>query len=327
MKLCEENTSYHQYYPSIPILLIGFNRPILLAKRLRELSAIPNLTLIISIDGGAGKDIEFEMNRILHRLDKHQIIDSNVQIIRHSDNLGLAEHVTTAISHVLEKHESVIVIEDDIAISKNFYKNMVNGMIEMRNRNDIATVGGYSAIDIFRIFRIRNRFRETKYFSAWGWGITKEIWELYKLDISDGSLQEQLNNSIIWNSLSKKQKMYWINLFNKVENNSKLTWDIQMQFMCFKYELRNILPLKSLIVNEGFGDSTSTNTNEAKPWWMGRKSNNELIYLTTCRIVDYIYEELCDSIFMASDKTNFFIVKLTKQFSKIVRTLFKRLLL
>ena len=323
MKLCRERNSYEQYNIGIPILLIGFNRPNLIAKRLSELSAIPNLTLIISIDGGADKDIEIEMNHILHRLDKYKISESDVQVVRHNFNLGLAVHVTSAISKVLEKHQSVIVIEDDIAVSKNFYNNMVNGIKAIQTRTDIATVGGYSAIDISRIFKIQNRFRETKYFSAWGWGITNETWGLYKLDIKNGSLEEQLNDSNLWSSLSKKQKMYWINLFNKVEKNPKLTWDIQMQFMCFKYELRNFLPLKSLIVNEGFGYVTSTNTNEAKPWWMSKESSNEVIHSTTGKIINYIYEELCDSIFMASDKTNIIIVIFAKRLSKVARTLLK----
>lgn len=323
MRSFEERKNVTLSNSNIPVLLIGFNRPKLIAKRLRELSAVPNLSLIISIDGGAGKDIEIEMNQILQELDKYKIIDSNVQIIQHSLNMGLAEHVTKAIGNVLEKHESVIVIEDDISVSRNFYNNMVRGMLDAEIRNDIATVGGYSAIDVYGIFKVHNKFRETKYFNAWGWGIRNEIWRLYKLDISERPLEEQLSNSYLWKSLSEKQRMYWIKLFEKVEKNPKLTWDIQMQFMCFKYELRNFLPLKSLIINEGFGDNTSTNTKELKPWWMPRKSNNELIQDRAGRITNHIYEELCDSIFMASDKTNLLLIILAKRISKAVRTVLK----
>lgn len=323
MRLGKEQKSARQNNSDIPILLIGFNRPHLIAKRLNELSAFPNLTLIISIDGGAGKDIEIEMNRILQQLDKYKIIDSNVQIIQHSHNMGCAEHVTKAIGNVLEKHQSVIVIEDDISVSKNFYNNMVNGMFAVENRTDIATIGGYSAIDIFSIFKVQNKFRETKYFNPWGWGIRNEIWKLYKLDISDGPLEEQLNDSYSWKSLSEKQRIYWIKLFKKVEKNPQLTWDIQMQFMCFKHELKNLLPLKSLIINEGFGDSTSTHTTTPKPWWMPRKSSNELIQYKAGKITSYTYEELCDSIFMASDKTNFFLIIFARHISKAIRKLLK----
>ena len=325
MRLGKEQKSAKQNNSDIPILLIGFNRPHLIAKRLNELSAIPNLTLIISIDGGADKEVEIEMNHILETLDRYKMNHSDVQIIRHNSNLGLAEHITTSITNLLEKFKSLIIIEDDIAVSENFYNNMVNGISAIQNRNNIATVGGYSAVGIFSIFKIHNKFRVTKYFSPWGWAITDEIWRLYRLDIGHGSLEQQLDNSSSWNSLSKKQKIYWMNLFKKVEKNPKLTWDIQMQFMCFKYELRNFLPLKSLITNEGFGDSTSTNHKDNKPWWMSRKRNNELIYSTTGKILGYIYEELLDPIFMSSDKTNVFIVILAKRFSKAARTLLKHL--
>ena len=121
MRLGKEGKSATPNNSNIPILLIGFNRPKLIVKRLEELSAFSNLTLIISIDGGAGKDVENEMNRILQQLDKYKFIDLNVQIIQHSLNMGLAEHVTKAIGNVLEKYHSVIVIEDDISVSKNFY--------------------------------------------------------------------------------------------------------------------------------------------------------------------------------------------------------------
>ena len=89
MRLGKEQKSATQNNSDIPILLIGFNRPHLIAKRLNELSAIPNLTLIISIDGGADQEVEFEMNHILETLDKYKMIDSDVQIIRHNSNLGL----------------------------------------------------------------------------------------------------------------------------------------------------------------------------------------------------------------------------------------------
>ena len=72
---------------------------------------------------------------------------------------------------------------------------------------------------------------------------------------------------IYWSSNIKKQKT-WLGRFNKVKNRPDFTWDIQFQYMCFKYNLANLLPVSKVVENQGFQDSRSTHTKEKKPKWM-----------------------------------------------------------
>lgn len=259
-------------------LLVGFNRPELLEKRLREISEFPNLTLFVTIDGPRIKSNDNESNeeilKILERWEKKL----NITSIIHKENIGLALNITTAIENILQIHERVFVIEDDVSVTKDAYKAIVE--MQFGAKTNIATVGGFgflSPLSKIKKFGLRNYFRSTPYFSAWGWCIDRANWQNYQLDLSNIDLERDLNDSKLWKSLSVQERLIWRRRFGKVIKNPMYTWDFQMQFMTFKFDKLHHLPYFRIIDNEGFNDVRGTNIKGRIPnWYRGEKPHIDI---------------------------------------------------
>lgn len=246
------------------VLVVGFNRPEFVERRIKELGPNPPLPVHISIDGGISSELRNSYAHIEKELDKEFF-----KIDYKNTNLGLVKHVTGAISTLLDSYKYVIVVEDDVQISVSFICTVAKNLKENENPR-IATWGGYSPIFAIRALKRLNRWRETHYFSAWGWGISREHWSYYSTKIDFELLDQELMNSKTWGHLSSFQKRVWKSRFRKVSNNPNLTWDYQMQYMTFKYDFLHKLPIMRLTENQGFDDIRSTNTKSHRPRWMGK---------------------------------------------------------
>ena len=246
------------------VLIVGFNRPEYVERRVKELGPNPPFPVHISIDGG----ISSELRNIYANIEK-ELQKEYFTIDYKNINLGLVTHVTGAISMLLDTYKYVVVVEDDVQISVNFICTVAKNLKENDNPR-IATWGGYSPIIAISGLKRFNCWRETHYFSAWGWGISREHWSYYSTKIEFEILDQELMYSKTWNRLSSFQKRVWKSRFRKVSNNPNLTWDYQMQYMTFKYDFLHKLPIMRLIENQGFDDVRSTNTKSQRPRWMGK---------------------------------------------------------
>lgn len=249
-----------------PVLLLGFNRPDYIKTRLNEVISWNPPKLYISIDGPRSES-DHTSHRDIHNFLLNYKDDKNIIIYFNDRNLGLSHNITEAITKILKLEKSLIIIEDDIEIFENAYLSM-SKILNNPNLNKFAIVSGFSSIPappkLLRKF-IPNKFRVATYTSIWGWGIRKEIWDLYELDISKLDRKNAISSSKLWNKLSIRQKNIWLQRFEKVSINPKKTWDFQMQFMCFRYDLPNLSPIFRGVDNVGFADNRSTNTKNKKP--------------------------------------------------------------
>jgi hypothetical protein len=63
----------------------------------------------------------------------------------------------------------------------------------------------------------------------------------------------------------------------KVAIDPNKTWDFQMQFMSFRYNLPNLSPIYRAVDNVGFADNRSTNTKSRKPKYYFGKTDYRFI--------------------------------------------------
>jgi len=282
----------------LAILLIGYNRPDFIIKRIAELGDVAPHKLFISIDGGSTLEIQRKFLTIASELRNHS---QEIEFWLHSENLGLVKHIVGAISKVLVNHEYILVIEDDITLAPNYVENIRNAITSGLGFK-IATFGGFSPLVQGKNWSKRNGWRRTKYFSAWGWCISKSVWSLYSHEITESELIEGLKYSRNWSKLSTYQKSRWMYRFRKIVTNPLLTWDYQMQFMSFKHDLDNVLPIFRISDNEGFADERSTNTKASRPRWMGTQTqvSERLVTHSVSNVVRKFLETL-DSFTIAGD--------------------------
>jgi hypothetical protein len=255
--------------PQIPLLIIAFNRPDFLESRLMEAERYKIPRVIVSIDGPNGSQ-NLEFQKLCSSFGSTESLGTQVSFIFRERSLGMARHVTTAISEVLESYPGVVVLEDDIEMSKHFFSGISSALQKFGNK--YFGVSGFSPLSIGS--KLPNCWRESKYISIWGWGVTSDAWKKYQFELKDSDLQA-LEKSHTWNKLSQAEREIWLRRFRKVIENPSFTWDSQIQFACFRYDLKNLSSVFRTSENLGFQDARSTNTKTIRPRILGKHSLNQ----------------------------------------------------
>ena len=273
-----------------PVLLLGYNRPEYIKTRLIEIISWDPPRIYISIDGPKNKN-DSQAHKDINDFLFNYKDDKKITIYFNGKNLGLSHNITGAITNIFKIEHSLIIVEDDIEIFENAYLSM-SKILNNPNLNKYAFVSGFSSVPapprILRKFLV-NKFRVTTYNSLWSWGIRKEIWEQYELDISKLDSKIAVSKSKLWNKLTSRQKNIWVHRFEKVSTNPKKTWDFQMQFMCFRYDLPNLSPIFRGVDNIGFADNRSTNTKNKKPkYYFGRTDYRQISGVVSSGVIPKI---------------------------------------
>lgn len=244
----------------VGVLLLGFNRPELLKKRINEIYESEIENLYVSIDGGSKSHTdEMELLKSYIQIKFSNLV--NLSLKHHKENLGLVKHITGEIDYVFTKYQYIIVIEDDIKISINFINNMINGLNMHKNNNSNGVVSGFSPLH----FKYSNNYyRRSRYPYMWGWACSKSSWQGYTYDLSEVDIEQKLSNSVSWNRLKPSQKMKWLRLFRKAQVNPLETWDSQLVFLSYCRNFINLAPVFSIVGNEGFNDSRAVHTKDKK---------------------------------------------------------------
>jgi hypothetical protein len=96
-------------------------------------------------------------------------------------------------------NKKIIVLEDDLELSKNFLKYINNGLNIYRNNKKVASIHGWS-------FPINYKKYWPDYFfirgaDCWGWGTWKRAWKKFNPDGKD-----------LVNKIKRKNKLFFINV-------------------------------------------------------------------------------------------------------------------
>ena len=269
--------------------------------------------LYISIDGPRDENEAVSRIETMGHLQEYES-NNKVRVIYRETNFGLEKHLPQAIDEVLKQHDGVIVIEDDIKCSPTFYSEVCEAL--NLYGHEYMTVGGFSPIN-FDAFMIHNRWRSTKYFSAWGWGVSRSSWEKYERNIDLKLYKQHLESGQMWNHLTRFQKNTWLGRFEKIASGRKKTWDFQMQYSSFKNDLLHLNVLFRICENVGFADMRGTNTKMNRPKLLGGEhlSQKEFVHKQLPAFIQEILEHL-DSIVIAGDRKMLHFLSKTRQLIK-----------
>lgn len=167
----------------IPIVVVTFNREKSLNRLLKSLSRAyydnDSVELIISIDKSDNPDV--------YKIAKGYKWDYGKKtVLMHKNNLGLRKHILQCGDITLE-NEAVIILEDDLVVSKSFYRYAKQSYKYYKDNKRIAGISLYT-------YRV-NEFSNLRPFipiqddsdvffamvpSSWGQMWTKEQWFNFK---------------------------------------------------------------------------------------------------------------------------------------------------
>lgn len=238
-----------------PIALFTFNRVFQTKRTLEALtlnSECKDSILFVFLDGPKTQNDLLAINEIKNILNS---LDNFKQVIitEQKVNLGLAKSIIQGINLVFERYDRIIVLEDDIVVSKHFLKFM-NDSLSFYEFNEIVwhisawnyPISTDGLEDVF-LTRIMN---------CWGWATWKKNWKYYDNDshkIISSFSKEEIRKFNVDGTYD-----FWNQIILNNEGKIK-TWAIFWYATIFKNKGLCVNPAQTTTLNIGF-DNSGENT-------------------------------------------------------------------
>lgn len=231
-----------------PIALFTYNRPDHTQKAVKSLlqNAEASLSdLFIFSDGPKNEKAVEGVRR--NREYIHTISGfKSVTIVEREKNWGLANSLIAGITEIVNKYGRVIVVEDDLILSKYFLQFMNNSLEKYKDDDRVASISAFlnPVGDVSEPFFLR-------YFACWGWATWKRGWDLL---INDS---KELLSRLRWKkndfNIGGTGPFYGILYCDKVGLND--SWAVRFyasQFLAGKLQL---FPNRTLAIQSGMDGS------------------------------------------------------------------------
>jgi len=174
----------------VPVALVVYNRPKHTLEVLKSLRGHNVQNLYIFCD--APKRPEHEQDVSLVRRLVHSINWTTPEIIEREQNFGLAKSITSATDFVFERHDRLILLEDDCVPQQHFFDFMCTCLEKYKDNPKVFGVAGYSISMPDELLR---EYPYDLYFCpricSWGWATWKRAWKYYDRDLQ--KLVEEAN--------------------------------------------------------------------------------------------------------------------------------------
>ena len=305
-----KNLTVNQFEAAV--LIIGFNRPKLLRDLLNNLD-IGSRGVYISIDAPRHNNEA----KLVHEC---KVVATEFQSKAHKNqvvlnfretNLGLSEAVITAINWAFEKEEKLIILEDDVFPTKDFFAYMDYHLYQHQKNSEIWQVGGHNpnpkttllASDYLSIFPM-----------IWGWGTWRDRWVLYDREprTHEGLLLSYVKRYADSKILNSEFSEYF-------ESRIKLlisgfdTWDFQWAFSMWRHKSFSIQPANNLTLNLG-QNTSGTHATSSEVFLTKRRQTRRRIQLSSNVLKRDKHQDAV---------TWGFVFGRTKELSLVLRTILK----
>jgi hypothetical protein len=161
-----------------PIALFVYNRPEILSKTLNSLKKNPEIgkTKLYVFSDGPRKPEDERQVELVRALVKKISWCKELELIELKENRGLAESIVNGVTTVLNKHDSIIVLEDDLILAPGFLKYMNDGLRIYMDCDEVISISGY-------MYPVNQKLPETFFLNiadCQGWGTWKRGWQMFE---------------------------------------------------------------------------------------------------------------------------------------------------
>lgn len=177
----------------------------------------------------------------------------SVSIFESESNIGLANSIKKGVSKILEKYETIIVLEDDLITSTNFLTFLNQALVFYRNQNRVFSIAGYS-----HKIQIPHNYNYSVYLrgrpTSWGWATWRNRWQTVDWEIKD------------WESFRKNKKLkqafnsHGSDLFRMLKNSMESkndSWAIRFAYNQIHQNKLTVSPIITKVMNIGFGNQAT----------------------------------------------------------------------
>lgn len=258
------------------LLLVGFNRPEFTIKHLNQIKGVNRVfdAVYLHVDGpreNCSSDFSSQekIREYLFQIRDEVTILSQFR----KENLGLSKNIKDAITTILQKHQAVVVLEDDVEITISALISIKMQLEAVTKNKMLNPVIGMSGITKKRFITrwIKNEWRSSRYFSAWGYGVNVYFWAQHlKFHVDKSSSHKKdIEKALLFES-SKRKRDIWKERFNRG------IYDYEIQETLFAHEIVTFAPRFRIVGNIGHGPN-ATNTSFATPRYLHGSLDNSLL--------------------------------------------------
>lgn len=170
-------------------------------------------------------------------------------------NLSTGPNFFAGINYLRDNYEQFIVVEDDLVVTPNYVRYMLDALDFYRDELSVFCISGFA----FPLRKngypydtvIHERFCSYGW-ASWGAKVKGVIWD-------NEGLQHLIDSTPNFKRHLNEQGMDLSRILNKQLSGAISTWDVQMQVHVAKHHMKVVYPVLSKAHNIGF-DNESTNT-------------------------------------------------------------------
>lgn len=273
-----------------PIIVFAYKRLDTLKKTilsLQDCELASDCDLIVFSDGPKGeKDVKnvLDVREYLNELKGFK----SVKNIFASSNNGLANSIINGVTVIFKQYDRVIVVEDDLQVSKNFLLFMNDALSYYELELKIISISGYSIplefkktcnFDIYFMPRI----------SSWGWATWRNKWEGIDWQVKEYKSFLKNNSEVERFKIGGSDVLKMLDRQMKGEIDS---WAIRWYFHQIKTKSFTVYPCISKVKNIGFSNlSTNTNVFNRYETKLDIENKNNFIFSNEIIVEPYLLKQ------------------------------------
>jgi hypothetical protein len=241
-----------------PIAVFGYRRPSHLHQALKAIETNPESLLsevYIFIDGpkpGADNRARFEECQAVASLGYKF---GSTRIISRDSNLGLARSIRSGLDYILETHESVIVIEDDIILAPSALNYLNRGLDKYQDNPMVSSIHTYQ----YPLSHELNDCVALRGADCWGWATWKNRW--VSTSFEPKLLLSEIREKGLLRLFDLDGNMDYSRMLRMQEKGRIDSWAICWHASMFLQNRYCIYPPKSLSLNIG-SDGSGTHSGD-----------------------------------------------------------------
>lgn len=243
----------HPGTASPAVVVFAFRRPDHLQRTVESLLANPEvaeLPLIVYCDAAKRPEDHAAVEAV--RAYAHGIAGfSSVRIVERKQNYGLARSIISGVTEILEQHDSLIVLEDDLLLSRHFVRYMMDGLNIYAGDAKVASIHGY-------VYPVRDPVPETFFLKGadcWGWATWRRAWEQFRPE--GAGLLAELQARGLARVFDFDGSYPFTRMLQDQISGRNDSWAIRWNASCFLADMLTLYPGRSLVHNIG-NDATGT---------------------------------------------------------------------
>ena len=160
-----------------PIALFAYNRPWHLEQTIESLknNTLSKKSILYCFSDAAKTSSEMENVNQVRTILKNIEGFHKVYVIEREKNWGLARSIIEGVSEVMEKHQKVIVLEDDLLLAPNFLDFMNDCLWKYEKSPDIFSISAY--LPPIKVDDLEDDVFLFPRCASWGWASWQDRWQ------------------------------------------------------------------------------------------------------------------------------------------------------